>query len=202
MALTTFIDRLCRVWFAGLSDEEIMVQALIFALVGNGNMAYLVAFTAYNLAVHPQTQTRLQAEIDRTFPGKVSPNCRLTIAFSVQILTVGQITSVQFALQCPITYEELLQMKYPDMVVTETSRLYPLGNRIERVAKSTVEVSGVPIYTLHRDPTVWPDPDSFKPERYRTSRQAPPTFCQLFKLLGLFLGSAKTTETTLILTGS
>ncbi|XP_056896985.1 cytochrome P450 3A27-like [Takifugu flavidus] len=132
---------------AGLSDEEIMVQALIFALVGNGNMAYLVAFTAYNLAVHPQTQTRLQAEIDRTFPGK-----------------------------CPITYEELLQMKYLDMVVTETSRLYPLGNRIERVAKSTVEVSGViipegvvvavPIYTLHRDPTVWPDPDSFKPERF------------------------------------
>uniref|UniRef100_A0A674MKG9 unspecific monooxygenase n=1 Tax=Takifugu rubripes TaxID=31033 RepID=A0A674MKG9_TAKRU len=131
----------------GLSDEEIMVQALIFALVGNGNMAYLVAFTAYNLAVHPKTQTRLQAEIDRTFPGK-----------------------------CLITYEELLQLKYLDMVVTETSRLYPLGNRIERVAKSTVEVSGViipegvavavPIYTLHRDPTVWPDPDSFKPERF------------------------------------
>lgn len=103
-------------------------------------------------------------------------------------------------------------MKYLDMVVRETSRLYPLGNRIERVTKSTVEVSGViipkgvvvavPIYTLHRDPTVWPDPDSFKPERYRTSRQAPLTFCQLFKLLGLLLGSAKTTETTLILTDS
>lgn len=67
--------------FAGLSDEKIMVQALIFALVGNGNMAYLVAFTAYNQAVHAQTQTRLQAEIDRTFPGKVSLNCRLTVAF-------------------------------------------------------------------------------------------------------------------------
>lgn len=164
-----------------------MIQALIFALIGHENMAYLVVFTAYNLAVHPQTQTRLQAEIDRTFPGKVSPICRLTVAFSVQILTVCQITSVHFALQCPITYEELLPMKDLDMVVTETSRLYPL------VAKSTVEVSGViipegvvvavPIHTLHRDPTVWPDPDSFKPERYRTSRQSPPTFCQLFKLL-------------------
>lgn len=58
-----------------------MVQALIFALVGHGNMAYLVAFTAYNLAVHPQTQTQLQAEIDRTFPGKVPPTVASLLPF-------------------------------------------------------------------------------------------------------------------------
>lgn len=83
--------------------------------------------------------------------------------------------SVQISLQCQPTYEGLVQMKYLDTVIMETWRLYPIGNRIDRVAKSNVEVSGViipkgmivavPIYTLHRDPEVWPDPDSFKPER-------------------------------------
>lgn len=84
--------------------------------------------------------------------------------------------SFQISLQCRPTYEELVQMKYLDMVMMETWRMYPLGNRIERVAKSKVEVNGViipkgmivavPIYSLHRDPDLWPDPDSFKPERY------------------------------------
>lgn len=84
--------------------------------------------------------------------------------------------SGQISLQCRPTYEKLVQMKYLEMVIKETLRLYPIGNRIERVAKSNVEVSGViipkgmvvatPIHTLQRDPDVWPDPDSFKPERY------------------------------------
>lgn len=67
-------------------------------------------------------------------------------------------------------------MKYLDMVLMETWRLYPIGNQIHRVAKTNVEVSGVtipkgmivavPIHTLQRDPEVWPDPDAFKPKRY------------------------------------
>lgn len=64
------------------------------------------------------------------------------------------------------------------MVVNESSRLYPIGSRLERVAKASVEVNGVtipkgtvimiPVYTLHRDPTLWPEPEEFKPERYFT----------------------------------
>lgn len=69
-----------------------------------------------------------------------------------------------------------MQMEYMDMVVNESMRLYPIANRLERVAKATVEINGVvipkgtvimiPVYTLQRDPTLWPEPNEFKPERY------------------------------------
>lgn len=69
-------------------------------------------------------------------------------------------------------------MEYLDMVLNESQRLFPVANRLERVAKTSVEVNGViipkgtvimvPIYTLHREPTLWPEPEAFKPERYST----------------------------------
>lgn len=137
-------------------------------------MASSVAFAAYNLALHPRVQKKLQAEIDRTFPGKVAQ--RFILSRNQQISALCQMKSVQISLQCRPTYEELWQMKYLDMVIMETWRMFPIGNRIERVSKSNVEINGVmipegmivavPIYTLQRDPDVWPDPDSFKPERY------------------------------------
>lgn len=58
------------------------------------------------------------------------------------------------------------------------NRLYPTIPRLERIAKQTVEINGitipkdmlimVPIYALHRDPEFWPEPEEFKPERWRT----------------------------------
>ncbi|XP_041656171.1 cytochrome P450 3A27-like [Cheilinus undulatus] len=130
-----------------LTDNEILAQAMIFIFAGYETSSSSLGFLAYNLATNPHIQKKLQEEIDETFPNKSRP-----------------------------TYEALMQMEYIDMVLNESMRLYPIGNRIERMSKASVEVNGltipkgttimIPVYTLQRDPALWDEPDTFKPERF------------------------------------
>ncbi|KAM9492992.1 cytochrome P450 3A27-like [Salvelinus alpinus] len=131
----------------GLTDHEILSQAMIFIFGGYETSSTTMSFLAYNLATNPHTLTKLQEEIDTVFPNKA-----------------------------PIQYEALLQMDYLDCVLNESLRLYPIVPRLDRVAKKTVEINGivipkdcvvlVPTWTLHRDPEIWSDPEEFKPERF------------------------------------
>uniref|UniRef100_A0A673ZJ26 unspecific monooxygenase n=1 Tax=Salmo trutta TaxID=8032 RepID=A0A673ZJ26_SALTR len=131
----------------GLTDHEILSQAMIFIFAGYETSSSTMSFLAYNLATNPHVMTKLQEEIDTVFPNKT-----------------------------PIQYEALMQMDYLDCVLNESLRLYPISPRLERVAKKTVEINGivipkdcvvlVPTWTLHRDPEIWSDPEEFKPERF------------------------------------
>ncbi|KAM4631554.1 cytochrome P450 3A24-like [Discoglossus pictus] len=130
-----------------LSDTEIMAQALIFILAGHESTSTTLMFVAYNLAVHPDVQSKLQEEIDRVLPNKAPP-----------------------------TYEALMQMEYMDMVINESFRLYTGAGRIERLCKKTTEINGVtipegavvaiPVFVLHQNPEIWPEPEEFRPERF------------------------------------
>ncbi|XP_067115178.1 cytochrome P450 3A40-like [Osmerus mordax] len=131
----------------GLSDHEILSQAMIFIFAGYETTSSSLTFLAYNLATHPEVQARLQDELDATFPN-----------------------------QAEVQYEALMQMEYLDSVINESLRLYPIAPRLERVAKTTVEINGVtipkdmvvmvPTWCLHRDPELWPEPLQFRPERF------------------------------------
>ncbi|CAM5086756.1 unnamed protein product [Natator depressus] len=133
--------------YKALSDKEIMVQALVFILAGYETTSFTLNFLSYNLATHPDMQQRLQEEIDAALPNKAAP-----------------------------TYDAILQMEYLDMIVNETLRLFPVGGRIERVCKKTIEINGVtipkgtvtmiPAYVLHQDSEYWPEPEEFRPERF------------------------------------
>uniref|UniRef100_A0A0E9X920 unspecific monooxygenase n=2 Tax=Anguilla anguilla TaxID=7936 RepID=A0A0E9X920_ANGAN len=73
-------------------------------------------------------------------------------------------------------YEQLVQMEYLDMVLNESLRLYPIALRLERLCTETIVVNGVtipkdtlvtiPVFALHRDPELWPEPECFNPERF------------------------------------
>uniref|UniRef100_A0A669C1B4 Cytochrome P450 3A n=1 Tax=Oreochromis niloticus TaxID=8128 RepID=A0A669C1B4_ORENI len=131
----------------GLTDHEILSQAMIFLFAGYETTSSSLTFLSYNLATNPRVMKKLQEEVDATFPNKA-----------------------------PIQYQELMQMEYLDCVINESLRLFPIASRLERVAKASVEINGfvipkgmvviVPTWPMHRDPEIWPEPEKFKPERY------------------------------------
>lgn len=101
--------------------------------------------------------------------------------------------------QAPIQYQALMEMEYLDSVVNESLRLFPIAARLERVAKATVEINGLvipknmvvlmPTWPMHRDPEVWPEPEKFKPERYKNNKfkKINAIHCTLCFILLLFL---------------
>ncbi|XP_077878338.1 cytochrome P450 3A9 isoform X2 [Ictidomys tridecemlineatus] len=130
-----------------LSDLELVAQSIIFIFAGYESTSSVLSFILYELATHPDAQTKLQQEIDAALPNKA-----------------------------PATYDTVLQMEYLDLVVNETLRLYPIAGRLQRVCKKDIEINGVPIrkgtvvmipsFVLHRDPQHWPEPEEFCPERF------------------------------------
>uniref|UniRef100_A0A3Q3EKN4 unspecific monooxygenase n=1 Tax=Labrus bergylta TaxID=56723 RepID=A0A3Q3EKN4_9LABR len=133
--------------FMLLTDHEIISQVTMFVFAGYETSATTLTFLAYTLAQNPAVMKRLQEEIDVTFPD------------------MG-----------PVQYEALMQMEYLDSVVNECLRLYPPAARLERVAKEKVKINGitipkdmlvmVPVYALHHDPELWPEPKEFRPDRF------------------------------------
>lgn len=73
-----------------LDDEDIIAQSLQFFLAGFDTSSTLMCFVSHLLALHPDVQTQLQEEIDRTLKEH----------------------NGQF------TYETVHSMKYLDMVVS------------------------------------------------------------------------------------
>ncbi|XP_063053657.1 cytochrome P450 3A30-like [Engraulis encrasicolus] len=131
----------------GLSDHEILSQSMFFLFAGYETSSSTMNFLFYNLATHPETLKKLHEEIDQVFPDKAD-----------------------------VQYDPLMHMEYLDCALNETLRLYPPAPRTDRVCKKTVDINGVlipkdmvvmvPIYALHRDPEIWPEPEVFKPERF------------------------------------
>lgn len=67
-------------------------------------------------------------------------------------------------------------MKFMDMVIDETLRMYPIGVRLDRVASCDYkykdmqinknDIIAIPVWTLHHDSELYPEPDLFNPFRF------------------------------------
>jgi len=84
-----------------LSDSEMLAQSVIFLIAGYETRSNTLGFVAYFLATNPDVQEKLQKEIDSVWDDES---------------------------RMP-SYETVNGLPYLDMVISETLRMYPPGER-------------------------------------------------------------------------
>ena len=136
----------------GWSDRDLRDQVVTVFLAGYETMAIALTWTWYLLSQHPEVERRMHEEIDTVLNGRLP------------------------------TYEDVPQLKYCEMVLAESMRLYPPAWAMGRQAleafqlgpyslpaRTTVVISQ---FVTHRDPRFFSDPLRFDPERFTTEAKA------------------------------
>lgn len=138
-----------------ITDDDIAAQALIFFFAGYETVATTCCFMAYELAVNSEIQDKLRHEIDEL--SKVYPD--------------------------NISYENIMKMKYMDMVLTETLRKWTPSVTIDRKCVKPYTIQSIepnekpvtikqgdsiwiPQYSIQHDPAYYPNPEIFDPDRF------------------------------------
>ena len=136
----------------GMTDEQLRDEAMTIFLAGHETTANALAWTWYLLSQNPEAEARLHAELDEVLAGR------------------------------PPAAEDFTSLRYTEMVVAESMRLYPPAWAVGRLALEDHEAGGYLIprgslvlvsqYVTHRDPRFWPDPERFDPERFTPEAKA------------------------------
>lgn len=138
-----------------------MAQGFVFFIAGFETTTNLLQMCAYELAKNPDIQEKLFREME-----EIRDNLK------------GE----------PVTYEIVNnEMKYADMVIMETMRLWPpsphAGNRkctktyaLTNTDGSTVKINPgdniyYPVLALHYDEKYWPNPKKFDPYRFSEEKR-------------------------------
>ncbi len=135
-----------------MADKDVRDEAMTLFLAGHETTANALSWTWYLLSQHPEIEARLHEEAQRVLNGRTP------------------------------TYADLAQLTYTEMVLKEAMRLYPPAWIFSRQAVEDVTVAGYPIrkggaavfctYVIHRNPTIFPDPERFDPERFSAENEA------------------------------
>ncbi|XP_044883777.1 cytochrome P450 4B1-like isoform X2 [Mauremys mutica] len=139
---------------AGLSDEDLRAEVDTFMFEGHDSTASGISWLLYCMALHPEHQQRCREEIKEI---------------------LGDRDTVQ--------WDDIGKMTYTTMCIKETLRLYPPVPVVARELSAPVtfvdgrtlpkgSLVSLNIYGLHRNPTVWHDPEVFDPLRFSPENSA------------------------------
>ncbi|KAH0900581.1 hypothetical protein HID58_040084 [Brassica napus] len=140
--------------------NDVTIKGLILMMVigGTDTSALTVEWAMSNLLNHPQVLETTRQNIDTHIVPSSSSNRRL------------------------LKEDDLVNMNYLNCVVSETLRLCPVAPlMVPHFSSSDCVIGGfdvprdtivlVNLWAIHRDPRVWDDPTSFKPERFEDRDQ-------------------------------
>lgn len=108
-----------------ITEDEIVGQAFVFLVAGYETSSNTLAFACYLLAINPECQRELQKEVDHFFTRHVSE----AVCHHVNLCRIKRKTSNCLLMQESPDYTNVQELKYLDMVISETLRLYPPGFR-------------------------------------------------------------------------
>jgi cytochrome P450 len=140
-----------------MSDLQVRDEVMTIFLAGHETTANALTWTWYLLSQNPQVEAKLHEEIDAVLQGR------------------------------PPTVEDVPRLRYTEMVVAESMRLYPPAWAIGRLALVDHEIGGYTVpaktlvlmspYATQRDERFFPAPECFDPERWTTeAKESRPAF--------------------------
>jgi cytochrome P450 len=129
-----------------MTDRQVRDEVMTLFLAGHETTAVALSWTWYLLAQHPEVDARLADELRVVLAGR------------------------------PPTVADLPALRYTEMIVTESMRLYPPAYGIARQAVKPTEVAGQPLrfgafvimptWVVHRDARWFDKPEEFRPGRW------------------------------------
>ncbi|XP_070822229.1 cytochrome P450 4B1-like [Chaetodon trifascialis] len=145
----------------GLSDEDLRAEVDTFMFEGHDTTASGLSFTLYCLACNPEHQKICRDEIMQVLEGKDT-----------------------------VEWEDLSKLPYTTMCIKESLRLYPPVPGMSRNITKPItffdgrtlpagSLIGTDVYGIHRNATVWENPDVFDPLRFlpeNASKRSPHAF--------------------------
>ncbi|MET9834934.1 cytochrome P450 [Streptomyces sp. NPDC006385] len=137
-----------------LTAHQICSEILTLAVAGTETTASVLSWVLYELARHPDIDARVQDELDTVLGGR------------------------------PVVFEDLAQLPYLERVIREALRLHHTGWLVTRRTLEPTRLGEWEIpagtelaycqHALFRDPTHFPDPLAFDPDRWLDETQQLP----------------------------
>lgn len=129
-----------------MTDRQLRDEVVAMFFAGYETTANALSWTWYLLSQHPEAETKLLTELQEVL-GDRRP-----------------------------TMEDLPRLRYTDMIVKESMRLYPPAWSIAREALGECDIGGYRVspgtqllisqWVTHRDPRYFEDPEAFDPDRW------------------------------------